>query len=374
MDAVWTEEGDPAGVTDQGTLVSLIRTFKMTNTLHNTLFVASGGEGGNTLQMAEALAFGRQCIGDVGGLLAGYDLPQDQRRYLKFFHRNFAYYRDIDNVADVAVLHSYATMGFNNDRPAVSTMLFEQALIQGRVPFDIIFDDNLKDLSKYRVLALPDQECLTDEQMILIRQFVRGGGGLVATEGTSLYNAWRQRRRDFGLKDLLKIEAPPWHGAYEPDAILKIAAFRNRIGSGRVVYIPEVTPTIEKPRGEPMTSEYWKLPANWRELNESVKWAAGGQLSLEVVAPATVAAELTEQRQNKTLLVHLVNYDVMRTPDVRGIQLSLRLADHQNVHKAFLLSPDEEGPQPLVVTEKSGRATISIPQLRTYALAVIQSE
>ena len=374
LDAVWTEEGDPAGVTDQGILVNRIRTFKMTNTLHNTLFVASGGEGGNTLQLAEALAFGRQCIGDVGGVLAGYDLPQDQRRYLKFFHRNFDYYRDIDNIADVAVLHSYATMGFNNDRPAVSTMLFEQALIQGKVPFDIIFDANLKDLSKYRVLALPDQECLTDEQMDLIRQFVRGGGGLVATEHTSLYTPWRQPRRNFGLRDLLKVDAPSWRGAYQPDAILKIPTVRNQIGSGRVVYIPEVKATIAKPSGEPMTSEYWKLPANWRELNESVKWAAGGQLSIEVTAPVTVAAELTEQKQNKTLLVHLVNYNVARTPSVSGIQVSLRMADHQKVSKAFLLSPDEEGARPLVVTEKNGRAMISVPPLRTYALAVIQSE
>ena len=125
LDAVWTEEGDPAGVTPNGILVSKIRTFKMTNTLHNTLFVASGGEGGNTLQMAEAMAFGRQCLGDVGGVLAGYDLPEDQRTYIRFFHQNFEHYRDIDNVADVASLHSYASLGFNNDRAAVSTVLFE---------------------------------------------------------------------------------------------------------------------------------------------------------------------------------------------------------------------------------------------------------
>jgi hypothetical protein len=374
LDAVWTEEGDPASVTDQGVLVSRIRTFKMSNTLHNTLFVATAGERGNPLQMAEALAFGRQCIGDVGGVLAGYDMPQDQRRYIKFFHHNFDYYRDIDNVADVAVLHSYATMGFNNDRPAVSTMLFEQALIQGRVPFDIIFDANLKDLSKYRVLALPDQECLSDEQMNLIRQFVHRGGGLVVTEHTSLFTPWRQRRREFGLKDLLNVDAPPYHGPLAAESILKIPPVHNQIGSGRVVYIPEVKPTIEKPQAVPMSSEYWKLPANWRELNESVKWAAGGQLSLEVVAPAPVVAELTEQKQNKTLIVHLLNYNVVRTPEVSGIQVSLRMADHQKVRKAFLLSPEEEGQRPLVVTEKDGRATISVPPLRTYALAVIQSE
>ncbi len=144
-------------MTRDGILVSRIRTFKMPNILHNTLFVGTGGEGGSTLQMAEAMAFGRQCLGDVGGVLAGYDLPEDQRRHIRFFHRNFEHYRDIENVADIASLHSFASLGFNNDRTAVSTMLFEQEMIQARVPFDIIFDDNLKDLRKYRVLVLADQ-------------------------------------------------------------------------------------------------------------------------------------------------------------------------------------------------------------------------
>jgi hypothetical protein len=184
LDAVWTEEGDDAGVTEQGIMVNRIRTFKMANTLHNSMFVTTGGDEGSALQMAESLAFGRQTIGYLGGLLAGYDLPQDQRRYIKFFHRNFDQYRDIDNVADVAVLHSYATMGFNNDRPTVSTILFEQALIQGKVPFDIIFDANLKDLSKYKALALPDQECLTDEQIrhfgIIMRSVLMKGSSLTA--------------------------------------------------------------------------------------------------------------------------------------------------------------------------------------------------
>jgi hypothetical protein len=33
MDAVWTEEGDPAGVNEDGIRVSKIRTFKMASTL-----------------------------------------------------------------------------------------------------------------------------------------------------------------------------------------------------------------------------------------------------------------------------------------------------------------------------------------------------
>jgi hypothetical protein len=374
LDAVWTEEGDTPGVTKDGILVNRIRTFKMTNTLHNTLFVASGGESGDTLQLAEALAFGRQCIGDVGGVLAGYDLPRDQRQYVKFFHRNFDHYEDVDTVADVAVLHSYATMGFNNDRPAVSTMLFEQALIQNNVPFDIIFDANLKDLSKYRVLALPDQECLSDEQMDLIRRFVRAGGGLVATEHTSLYTPWRQRRREFGLKDLFQVDSPPWRGANSPEATLKIPVAHHQVGSGRVAYVPEVKPTIPKPHGERMTSEYWRLPANTRELIDAVKWAAGGQLSLEVNAPSGVVSELVEQPGEHTRIVHIVNYDRAQHPLVKDLHLSVGLTPHAKIRRATLLSPDAEASASLPISESHGRALLSVPSLRTYSLVVLQVE
>ena len=373
MDAVWTEEGDTAGVTAEGILVSKIRTLKMTNTLHNTLFVGTGGEGGSTLQMAEALAFGRQCLGDVGGVLAGYDLPDDQRKYIKFFHQNFEHYRDVENIADVAVLHSFASMGFNNDGPAVSTMLFEQALIQGKVPFDIIFDANLKDLSKYRVLVLADQECLNDEKLDQIRSFVREGGGLVATEGTSLYNEWRQRRRDFGLEDLLKVSAPPWHDAHTPEDLSKIAPVQSQAGRGRVVYLPEIKPSIAKPPAARMTSEYWKLPVNSRQLIDAVRWAAGGQLSLETNAPESVAAELMEGRKGKELLVHLLNYNVAKTPWVKGIEVSLLLPQTKSSRTVVLLSPDEENSQRVPSTLKNGGFTFTVPRLKTYTLATVES-
>ena len=68
------------------------------------------------------------------------------------------------------------------------------------------------------------------------------------------------------------------------------------------------------------------------------------------------------------------NRSEARTTEVRGIQVRLRRADHQKVRKAFLLSPDEEETRTLAVAEKNGRATISVPRLRTYALAAIQSE
>ena len=375
LDAVWTEEGDPAGVTRDGTLVSRIRTFKMTNILHNTLFVATGGEGGSTLQMAEAMAFGRQCLGDVGGVLAGYDLPEDQRRYIRFFHRNFEQYRDIENIAEVASLHSYASLGFNNDRAAVSTMLFEQAMIQGRVPFDIIFDENLKDLRKYRVLVLADQECLNDEKLDLIRKFVENGGGLVVTEHSTLYTEWRQRRRNFGLTDLLKVDAPHWNGAQTPEEILKLAPMRRQVGQGRVVYISEVKPAIPKPPAVRMTSQYWKLPVNWRELIDAIRWAADDRLSLQVAAGRTVVTELTEQKEKNKQIVHLLNYDVARRPSLQNIVVHLRIPEGKKVVKVTLISPDEkyeDNTLSLDYLPRDHGISFTVPRLRTYSLAIVQ--
>lgn len=371
LDAVWTEEDDPAGVTKDGILVSQIRSFKMANTLNNTLFTASGGESGNILQMAESLAFNRQCIGDLGGVLAGYDAPEDQRRYVQFFHNNFEHYRDVENLADVAVLHSFASMGFNNDRPAVSTMLLEQALIQSHIPFDIIFDDNLRNLSKYRVLVLADQECLDDAQMDLVRQFVAGGGAVVASEYTSLFDNWRERRRDFGLKDLFRVSAPAWIGGRE--RFVETAPVRNEFGQGRVAYIPEIKPAIQKPFSARMTSEYWKLPVNWREIVDSVRWA-GGSFTLTVNAPDTVVAEPMERRKEKELLVHLVNYNVARTPSVSNIEVKLKVPNNASVAKVTLLSPDRAGAPTLPHKLVSGAVTFTVPALATYDLAVIQLE
>jgi hypothetical protein len=383
MDIVWTEEGDEAGVTPEGILVSKIRTYKMATALHKRVLTYTAeispngtlvsGKAGGKLQMAESMAYNRQCLGMVGGVLAGY-ADDDQRRYIKFFVNHFDHYRDVANVADVAVLHSYPSMAFNNDRPWQSAMLFEQALIQAKIPFDIMFDHQLKDLSRYRVLALPDQECLSNEQLDLIRRFVQQGGGLVATEHSSLYTEWRLRRREFGLQDLLKVNAPPWHGASEPENLLKTGPIRNVVGPGRVVYLPEVKPAVEKPPTAPMTSDYWKLPVNQEELVEAVKWAAGQRMSLEVKAPLTVTAELMEQRQRVELLLHLLNYDAERTPSVVNIDVSLRLPQGKKVKNVSLLSPDGEASAALPVTAKDGRADFVVPRLETYDLLVIQLE
>jgi hypothetical protein len=376
MDAVWSEEGDPAGVNDQGILVSRIRSFKNASILGNTMFVVTGGRSGSTLQIAESLAFGRQCWGDTGAM-PDENLPADQQRYIDYFRRCFDYYRDVENIADVAVLYSYASLAFNNDRPAESFMLFTQALIQSKVPFNIIFNEHLKDLSKYRALVLADQECLDDDQMNLIRQYVNQGGGLVATEQTSLLTPWRRRRPDFGLNDLFHVKAPSGGGWSTDEGELQIPPAQNHVGHGRVSYIPTIKPAIPKPPAVRMTSQYWKLPLNWEELIEQVRWAAGGKFSLEVEAPETTAVitEHAQQVGRGRRLVHLLNYESPRGSTVSNVKVDEELPEGAQVRQVTLLTPDgEEVASTAPHQVENGRVRFTVPHLRNYTLAVIELE
>ena len=123
------------------------------------------------------------------------------------------------------------------------------------------------------------------------------------------------------------------------------------MGRGRVVYVAEVRPAIEKPPAAWMTSQYWKLPLNWEELLGAVEWAASGKLSLEVRAPSTQHVVVELLKQEGKLLVHLLNYSAPGTPHVDGIEVDLQIPEGRQVSQVKVLTPDREGEE--TVTHKS---------------------
>jgi len=154
--------------------------------------------------------------------------------------------------------------------------------------------------------------------------------------------------------------------------VLNIPVIRNRIDGGRVVYIPEVKPAIKKPPASAMTSRYWKLPLNWRELVESVKWAAGNKLSIEVNAPLTVTVEITKKLDKSGLMLHLINYDVSRNPLIRNIGVNLTIHDGKKVEQIIVLSPDNEKIKFIEYNLTEERVVFQVPQLEIYDLVVIK--
>lgn len=113
-------------------------------------------------------------------------------------------------VANVGLLYSRATRQFyrtpspEGDRFGAALQGMEIALLEGHIPYDFIPDDQLtaERLGRYRVVVLPNVRCLTDAETGLLREYVRGGGALLATFATSLHDAQGAARPDFALADV----------------------------------------------------------------------------------------------------------------------------------------------------------------------------
>jgi hypothetical protein len=364
---LWCEDANQAAWTRDGRLVSKIRSYKALRTMGNSLLAWQdypSYQGSAELRAAEALAFGDRNLGVVAGSDTGYSEPRATLQpIIDFFWSRGKALSDTVEIADAAVLRSFASIEFNPARANVSTTLFEQSLIQARVPFAIIFDDQLRDLRRYKVLVVADQDALSNDQIALIRGFVEAGGGLVATGDTSMMTEWRLRREKFGLAELFGFENSP------PGTV------RRTFGKGRVVYLPRVDPSIPPPSPQMNYSfgnRYWKLPVNHAAMIAAVRWAAGGSLSIEVEAPPAVVVEVARQPGTNTVLVHLLNYDAGQPAE--NVRINYRIPGGSRLREVLLDDPEIKAPRPLNFELQTNVASFVVPRLRLYRLALLRLE
>src|SRR4051812_20801905 len=86
---------------------------------------------------------------------------------------------------------------------------FTEALMRARIPYlPVHVDDIGKEGGKFSVLILPNIGVMSDSQCALVRKHVEGGGSLIATGATSLFDEWGNTRDDFAMADLFGAHAP----------------------------------------------------------------------------------------------------------------------------------------------------------------------
>jgi hypothetical protein len=375
----WTEESNEAQVDAEGILVSKIRSFKAARTLGVTLFAKCRfvndpstriATSSFRLRMAEAMAFNRNCLGDVGKPLDVYDMPAEARRYIAFYREHNRRVQATESVADVAVLRSFASMAYNSVEPHRETMLIEQALIQHKIPFHIIFDQQLASIGRYKAVVLGSQECLSEEAVKKLREYVREGGGLVATGHTSLFTDWRRVRADYALADVLGVHALAERALP--------AARRGAFGKGRAAYLPAVTPA--RPMADSLAlgssgfdRRFWRLPRNTDELLDAIRYAAGGRFAVELTgAPLTTVMELTEKRGGGERVLHWVNYKLAAPAE--PVEVSLAIPAGKRAKRVEWLSPDRSGVESAAFQAEGDRIRFRAPRLETYNLAVVTIE
>jgi hypothetical protein len=382
-DMCFSEEDNQAAWTDDGRLVSQIRTYKVTRTMGKPLWVWQAPIRGPHLEtvassinwlsdielgLAEALAYNDRNLGVVAGWDVGTNtVPELANPYIELFHKRAKDLVDTKTVADVAILRSFASIAFNPAGANTSTILFEQSLIQAKIPFAIIFDRHVTDLSAFKVLVLADQDALSDEQVASIRDFVRAGGSVVATGRSSLMNEWRLVRPKLGLADVLGVEQPL-------DNKKENTPRRQEHGSGRAVYIARVEPAVVPPPPQiaySFSNQYWHLAKNHEDLIASVRWAARDRLSAEVKAPDWVTMELARQDKGP-LLLHLVNYKPVET--VKDIRVIVRPPAKLRVKEAVLVTPENIVGQNLQFESTHDGISMAVPSMRVYAFVTMSLE
>ncbi len=363
----WTEEPNRPGYLSDGRLISKIRSYKLARTFRNILFAYIADD---PVAMAECLAF-NQTIGFAGS----HPLNPEMLNYISFYRKNRELFAGAKDAGNVALLRSYPSITYNNARAQLSAILAEQTLIQARVPFDLIFDEHLADLSKYRVLILPDSECLTDRQLDAIRDFVAKGGGLLAIGQSGLYDEWRRLRPRPGLEGLIDNQPPA--KAYE-ESVQRTqtsgAPVRKEFKRGRVIYLPALIfdgPLPERENYFSISSRHWRLPRNWREIVDGVGWAARDELPVRVGGPPYLVGNLVSQPEKHRAMIHLVNYGHKSSPSLTSVEVGFRLPKGEKIKDVRVYSPDSGAPLMLKAAASGAEAVFMVPEVKVYAIAVV---
>lgn len=299
-------------------------------------------------------------------------------KYISFYRENQNFFVGSKDLASVAVLRSYPSLTYHNSRTQPSAILVEQALIQSRIPFHLVFDEHLSQLSPSicKVLILPNSECLSDDQVASIRRFAEAGGGLIATEQTGLYGSWRRLRGKLGLLGLVEGQEPA--RAYQEEvassAISSNPPVRGEFGRGRVAYVPGIEFDGPLPKAEPyfdIGRRFWKRPKNWKDLVDVLDWTSRGDIPLRVSRPDFLVANLVEQPEKRRRLVHLINYNAKKVPSIEGISFECAIPQGQVAKSAGFYTAESNDPVALNVRMEGLRAVFTVPRLDTYGFASV---
>ncbi len=317
-EAFWDEGRRPGLVKDK--LTTRIRTFKAARGLNNSAFVYTR----TPLETAESMAFNLDCLGCVCWFEYGepYEHPGDKTLmspallpFVNFFHKRRDLLRDANVVADVGVFRSWPSIQFGSRQTAKLTGEVEDLLIANRYAFQLVFDTQLEELSRWPVLVMPGCVALSDAQVKAIRRYVANGGRLCVIGPLATHNEWMLPREKPALDDLPAVRVD------------------------------------EK--------------GDWLD---AIRRACGGQFSLSITTDSkALCAELTEQPNRR--LVHLVNYNAENP--VKDAVVRVVLPKGRAAKSVTLASPEHAADITVPFKQEGGVVTFAVPTVGVYEIAVV---
>lgn len=348
--------------------------------------------------------------------------------------RNERYLRNIAPMARVGMVFSeqeavYGTRPWQQKSGDHALGMYH-ALVESRIPFEMV-NASLLDtdhLKAFKLLVLPNIYSLSDAQCDQLRQFVAGGGSLVATYETSLYDEKGKQRADFGLADLLgvsyegKVEGPLQNSYLRLKADAPTQQFhpvlKDLEDSFRIInstWQVKVTPGMEFPEPVTLIPTYPDLPmedvyprepdthtrelylremgrgrvayfpgdidrAFWQILSadhgklmrNTLLWALNEEPVVEVKGPGVI--DVAVWRQKDSMTVHLVNFTnpmMLKGPFRELIpvdaKVSIQVPTDAKVTGVKLLICDEKIPFDL----QQGKISLDVSQIKDHEIIAL---
>jgi hypothetical protein len=298
------------------------------------------------------------------------------------------------------------------------------ALLEGRFLFDFLHEEKLSrdELHKYKALILPNVALLSDRQCEQIADFVNGGGSLLATFETSMYDERNRKRSEFGLAEVFGIRRngaivgtngnaycarierqhdvlrgfsnTDWiAGAQYRVPIAPVEAPILIVVPGSVAYPPELSYPNPSDTNEPAIVGRQKgqsrlifLPGNvddtlWRSghgdlsllLRNCVNWISGSDQPVTIGGPGLIETFAWETEAGVAL--HILNYTnpaahkgwVREFYPIGPQVVRFRVPNERRVVRGELLRAEAELP----LTKEADRVSFTMPQVADYEVAAL---
>ncbi len=177
------------------------------------------------------MGFNYYTSGNIG--MAGIVDEEFMRDFFEWLSNYDEYFYGWNTSANVAIVFSRYTLDYL-DRGSWEGYAYHDAikgalmmLIESNIPFEVITERDLDNLSRYDLVIMPDFACMDENEAEKIREYVASGGKIVVINETSLYTKYGAKRNDFLLSDVFGVN---YNEA--KDGVI----YENKYGKGKAVF------------------------------------------------------------------------------------------------------------------------------------------
>ncbi len=277
-------------------------------------------------------------------------------KYNNFFIKNKQLYINTKQDHVLGLYHSEKSMAYDFGVSYRAFLNASQALHQYKIPYGIVFSQDLTHLAQYRILFLCSQRCISDDEIKQIEGFVASGGTLIITGESGLYNEYRIQRRDYGFKFLTgssifsQDKKDTYYATYGKGKVLFFPQPAELDGVD--IYAPKIVPSITKP---------------FDTVTKTVMSFIKDQIPWEAQAPKSVSMSIFKDSHNRTI-IHLLNYD-NNTPVHNLILAAPQIKKTDGVYRVRALSPDGDE-YASIIKQNNGQWVLQ--KLKTYTVIMVE--